>query len=99
MDNTNELFARGMRAVALGTFLIGTLIFITYYFIGGKILLVGYAYIVIAFFVNIPMFMVGIGEARATKDKKLLRSAACMLLNIPVMTIYAWIALTIINGS
>jgi hypothetical protein len=93
MENTNEQFARGMRAIALATFLIGTALFAAWYFIGGKMIFVGFGYTVVALLINITLAIVGISESIKERNRNLALSASMLLMNVPAMLFYIWLAL------
>lgn len=88
-----------MRIVALVTFLIGTAIFAAYCYFGDKMLFAGLGYIVVALMVNIPMALAGIGEAIESRDYKMLLSVGIVLLNVPAMLFYAWLALALMDTA
>ncbi len=84
--------------VALSTFLIGTLIFLTYYYTSSSsILLIGYGYIVVAALINLYTIMVVYHGAKSTGRKVVLISIWPMFLNIPVMLVYVWFTLVLFN--
>jgi len=99
MEDTNRKFARGMRAVALGTFLIGTALLTAYYFIGDKVLMVGYTYLVVALFVDVPFALIGLSDAIRYRDRTLLLSVGMLLLNIPAMLFYVWFAFMLMDTA
>ena len=84
-----------MRVLALVTFLVGTAIFMAWYYLGNKVLLIGYGYIVVAFLVNSSLAIVGLAAGIKDRHRKLLLSVAIMLLNVPVMIFYTWLVLRV----
>ena len=82
------MFARAMRILAMATFVIGTLIFLLCYFIGGVFLTIGFGYAVVAGLVNLPLFSITLSMGIKQRNKNLLASAALLLLNAPAMFVY-----------
>ena len=88
------------RKTAIISFILGTIIFGVYFLTSAWVLLfIGYGYIVIVGLINIVVLISLL--RRAKKDKKnkhsLVKTSAIMLLNIPIMLIYCWIAITLLN--
>jgi apolipoprotein N-acyltransferase len=88
------------RLTALISFLLGTGIFGLYYETSdSKLLFVGYGFVVLTGIVNIVVLIAILN--RAAKDtgnsSKLNRTLGLMLLNIPVMLIYGWGAMILLN--
>ncbi len=89
-----------VKKTAIITFLIGTLLLSVYYFTSNFALLyVGLAFVVIAFVVNIAvLFSAWRSYKKKPDSKKLLWSdAGTLLLNVPVLFLYALIAVHLTN--
>jgi len=94
---TNTMLA---NYTALITFLLGTVIFILYYFTQDILyLLLGYIYIIFAGIVNIVILMYIIlkNKKDVPGKGKQYKSYLAMLLNIPVLLIYCWISMILMN--
>lgn len=88
------------RQTALISFLLGTVIFGLYFQTSSfKLLFVGYGFIALTGLINIGILTSILLRAYKDKDnrKKLLITCGLMLLNIPVMFIYSWIAIVLLN--
>jgi hypothetical protein len=93
--NATRLILIG-RLTALLSFLLGTGILLAYYQTNSPFLIqLGLTYIALAALVNIAILITIVGKS--TKDepnrKTLLRVAATMSLNIPVILVYCWFVL------
>lgn len=88
-----------MRMLTLGTFLLGTAIFTAYYYFGQRVLLIGYAYIIVAFLVNISLAIVGFAMAVKERNRKLFLSTGIMMLNIPVAIFYVWFTFKLMDTA
>lgn len=88
------------QLAALISFLLGTIIFGLYFMTSSfNLLFVGYGFIAIVGLINVCIIIPVL--TRATNDKvnksKLNWTAALMLLNIPVMLTYCWVAVILLN--
>lgn len=103
-------FSRSGRLIALFSFLIGIFIFLLYYFnANNEILFIGYAYIIIAFIINLLIFLLLLIEVIKDKDyrKSSLKTICFMMLNLPVMLVLIFftaflmdtVRLTLINST
>lgn len=97
--NVIDRYSRLARIIAYCSFIIGTAIFIWYYYIGKDVLLVGYAYIIIAALFNLPVAAFLAGMMIKTPDRKAFDSLLLMLLNIPVMIFYVWFAFKLMDTA
>lgn len=85
---------------ALISFLLGTIIFGFYYLTSdSNLLFIGYGFIVLTGLVNIGILISIFIKAVLDKEnrKRLLTTCGIMLLNIPVMILYVWIAMILIG--
>jgi len=85
---------------ALISFLLGTIIFGLYYLTSdSNLLFVGYGFILLTGLVNIGILISILLKAINDKEnrKRLLKTCGTMLLNIPVMILYCWIAMILIG--
>ena len=92
---TEKQIALGKKT-ALISFLIGTVIFGLYFLTSNwQLLFVGYGFILIAGIFNIIILILTISKANSDSEnrKKLLKTSGLMLLNIPILIIYAWFAM------
>ena len=88
------------RITALVSFLIGSGIFGLYLHSSAfGLLFVGYVFILLSGFINIGILIFILLKANKDKEnrKKLLSTCAFMILNIPVMLFYCWIAIILLN--
>ncbi len=88
------------QQTALISFLLGTTIFGLYFSTSSfELLFVGYGYIALTGLINIVILISIL--VKAFKDKvnrrKLLMTSGLMLLNIPVMLVYCWVAIILLN--
>ena len=88
-------------STAFISFLLGTIIFILYFLTSALVFLfVGYAFIALIGIINIAILISIL--LKAIKDhlnrKKLLTTSAIMLLNIPIMVFYCWIAIILLGA-
>ncbi len=82
------------------SFLLGTIIFLLYYFTShSDLLLVGYGFIPLAGLVNIGILAAILIKAENDEENrnKLLSTCGVMLLNIPVLVFYCWITLILLG--
>ncbi len=97
---TTEKYIKLGRITALSSFLMGTIIFLIYFFTSlSDLLFVGYAFIFLAFLINLGILGAILLKAKKETEnrKKLLITSAIMLLNIPIMLFYCWIAIILVN--
>lgn len=97
---TTERHIKLGRQTALISFLLGTGIFGLYFLTSSfELLLVGYGFIALTGLINIGILISILIKAGKDEDnrKKLLTTCGLMLLNIPVMIFYCWIAIVLLN--
>jgi hypothetical protein len=97
---TAEKYIKLGRLTALVSFLLGTGIFGIYYLTSSaELLFVGYGFIALTGLVNIGILISIAVKAFQDNDnrKKLFSTCGLMLLNIPVMLFYCWIAIILIG--
>jgi hypothetical protein len=85
---------------ALTSFLIGSLLLLIFYFSNSSdIPLLGYFFIIIAGLVNLGIFIVLMVKilTEINNRKKYIRTSAIMLLNIPVVVIYFYFVIVLMN--
>jgi hypothetical protein len=88
------------RQTALISFFYGTVIFGLYFLTSSsKLLFFGYAFIVITAVVNIGIIILILLRAEKDRENKtrLLVTFGLMLLNIPIMIVYCWFSLILLN--
>lgn len=91
MENTDQMFARAMRILALGTFLIGTIIFLLCYFFREKFLALGLGYVVVAGIINLSLFGITLSMGIKQRNGNLMLSSFMIFLNAPVIGFYIWL--------
>ncbi len=89
------------RRTALVSFMIGTLIFGLYFVTSNSnLLFLGYGYVVCVGIINLIIFI--LVRSQSKKDpyhqKKVLQTCRIMLANIPILILYVWISLTLLNN-
>jgi len=97
--NTDDYIKTG-RLTAVISFALGTLLFISYYLTSaGSLLFMGYGYIAMAGVINLVLLLIILVRAITDKEnrKKLLITSGLMLGNIPVMLVYCWFAIVLLN--
>ncbi len=100
---TTEKYIKLGRTTAISSFLLGTIIFLVYFFTSlNDLLFVGYAFIFLAFLINLGILGAILLKAKKETEnkenrKKLLTTSIIMLLNIPIMLFYCWIAIILLN--
>lgn len=97
--NTEKLIKTG-KQTAIISFIIGTGIFGLYFLSSSDILLfLGYGFIVLAGITNFVIFILLLTRIYydKTNKQKILSTCGLMLLNIPIMIIYIWIAIILLN--
>jgi hypothetical protein len=88
------------RITALVSFLLGTGIFGLYFQSSSfGLLFVGYSFILLIGLINVGVLIFILFKANKDNEnrKKLLATCGLMLLNIPVMLFYCWIAIILLN--
>lgn len=88
------------RQTALISFLLGTAIFGLYFLTSSlELLFTGYGFIALTGLINIVILISIFVKANRDNDnrKKLMTTCGLMLLNIPVMLFYCWIAIILLN--
>jgi hypothetical protein len=97
---TTERHLKLGRQTALISFLIGSAIFGLYFLTSSfELLFIGYGFVVIIGLINVGILISIL--VKANKDKKnrtkLLTTCGLMLLNIPIMLFYFWVAIILLN--
>lgn len=95
-----EKYIKIGKLTVLVSFLIGTVIFGLYYLTSSaELLFVGYGFILLTGLINIIILTLVLSAAfKDTKNrKKLLLTSGLMLLNIPVMLVYVFIAFILLD--
>lgn len=88
------------RLTALISFLLGTAIFGIYFLTSSfELLFVGYGFIALTGIVNIGVLIAILIRAYKCKESKkgLIRTSRIMLVNIPVMVLYCWVAIILLG--
>lgn len=89
------------QVTAIVSFILGTIIFGLYYLTSAfELLFIGYGFIVLTGLANLGILIVIIKQANNDKEnrKRLLKICGLMLLNIPVMIFYCYVALILIGN-
>lgn len=97
---TTERHIKLGRQTALISFLLGTGIFGLYFLTSSfELLFIGYGFIALTGLTNIGILISILLKANKDKDnrKKLLTTCGLMLLNIPVMLFYCWVAIILLD--
>lgn len=95
---TTERHIKLGRQTALISFLLGTVIFGLYFLTSSwELLFVGYAFIALAGLINLGILISILLKANKDNRKKLLTTCGLMLLNIPVMLFYCWVAIILLD--
>jgi hypothetical protein len=97
---TTERHIKLGQQTALISFLLGTVIFGLYFLTSSfELLFVGYGFIALTGLINIGILISIL--LKANKDienrKKLLTTSGLMLLNIPLMLFYCWVAIVLLD--
>ena len=97
---TTERYIKLGRQTALISFLLGTVIFGLYFLTSSSdLLFLGYGFIVLTGLVNVGILFAIL--VRANKDeenrKRLFTTSGLMLINIPIMLIYCWVAIILLG--
>lgn len=85
---------------ALISLIIGTLIFGLYFFTSnGELLFIGYGYIILAGIVNLIVLLTILAKSSSdtANRKKLLKTSGLMLINIPIMLVFMYVAMILIG--
>jgi hypothetical protein len=97
---TSKKYLKTGRITALFSFLIGTVIFALYYFTSAFMLLfIGYAFVVFVGILNLILLFVILARANSDSENraKLLKTSGLLLLNIPVILFYCWVAIVLLG--
>jgi hypothetical protein len=97
---TTERYIKLGRQTALISFLLGTAIFGLYFLTSSfGLLFLGYGFIALTVLINIGILISILVKANKDKDNrtKLFTTCGLMLLNIPVMLFYCWVAIILLN--
>lgn len=97
---TTEALIKICRRTALISFTAGTIIFALHYFtMGSYFIITGYFFILVMGIINLILlgFLLSKVLREKTNREKLLLNGLLMLLNIPVMLLYCWITIVIMN--
>ena len=97
---TTERHIKLGRQTALISFLLGTAIFGLYFLTSSSgLLFLGYGFILLTGIINIGILIAIL--VRASKDnenrKRLLTTSGLMLVNIPIMLVYCWVAIILLG--
>jgi hypothetical protein len=86
------------QLTALISFLLGTVIFGLYYLTSSsELLFAGYAFIAVTGLFNIGVLISILVRIEKVNRKKMVKTCGLMLLNIPVMFLYCWVAIILLN--
>ena len=88
------------RLVSLISFLLGTGIFIFYYFTDAtSVIFFGIGFIIIAGFTNLVYLILVVTQIKKTKEKRRSYFLTCLIifLNFPIMILYCWFTLSLMN--
>jgi hypothetical protein len=88
------------RQTALISFLLGSGIFGIYFLTSSfELLFVGYGFIALTGLINLGILISVLVKANKDKDnrKKLLTTCGLMMLNIPIMLFYCWVAIILLG--
>jgi hypothetical protein len=97
---TTERHIKLGRQTALISFLLGTGIFGLYFLTSSfELLFVGYGFIALTGLINLGILISVLVKANKDKDnrKKLLTTCGLMMLNIPIMLFYCWVAIILLG--
>lgn len=97
---TTSKYIKTGRLTALISFLSGTGIFLLFYLTSeDEFLFIGYAFIIFMLILNTGVFISILIKAGKDKNKsnKFIKTLGLMLLNIPVMLVYCWIAFILLG--
>ena len=97
---TTERHIKLGRGTALFSFFIGTIIFGIYYLTSAfKLLFIGYGFIALTGVINIILLISILIKAQKEKTnrKRLLNTSALMLINIPIIITYCWVAIILLG--
>jgi len=88
------------RQTALISFLLGTVIFGLYFLTSSSdLLFLGYGFIVLTGLINIGILIAILTRAKKDKENRgrLLSTSGLMLVNIPIMVAYCWVAIVLLD--
>ena len=97
---TAEKHVKAGRLTALISFLIGTIIFGLYFLTSApELLFIGFGFIAITGLINLGVLLAILIKSGRDKQnrKRLLNTSGLMLLNIPVVIAYCWIAIILLG--
>jgi hypothetical protein len=97
---TTERHIKLGRQTALISFLLGTAIFGLYFLSSSfELLFLGYGFTALTGLINVGVLISILVKASKDKDNrtKLFKTCGLMLLNIPVMIFYCWVAIILLN--
>jgi hypothetical protein len=95
---TTERHIKLGRQTALISFLLGTAIFGLYFFTSSdELLLLGYGFIALTGLINIGVLISILAKANKDNKTKIFTTCGLMLLNIPVMLLYCWVAIILLD--
>lgn len=97
--NTEQHIKLGQQT-ALISFLLGTIIFILYFITSSfELLFTGYGFIAVAGLINLGVFISILFKAGRDRDNtaRLFSTCRLMLLNIPVLLFYCWVAAVLLD--
>ena len=97
---SEEKHIRLGKITALISFVLGTTIFGLYFLTSSfKLLIIGYGFIALTGLLNLGILISILVKARKDKEnrRKLLMTGGLMLLNIPVMLFYCWVAMILVD--
>jgi len=98
---TSERLIKLGKKTALISFIIGTIIFGLYFLTSNwQLLFVGYGFIIIAGTLNIIILILLLLRANNDTEnkKKLLKASGLILINIPILFIYVWLAMSLLDN-
>ncbi|MGS2765292.1 hypothetical protein [Sinomicrobium sp. M5D2P9] len=98
---TSRKYIRLGKITMMISFILGTLIFGFYFLTSNdKLLFIGYGFIIIAGFFNLTVLLAILYRSKSDlpNGKKLRKTGRLMLVNIPVMFIYIWVAMILIGN-
>lgn len=97
---TNERYIKLGRQTALISFLLGTIIFGLYFLTSSSnLLFLGYGFIVLTGLINIGILTAILTSANKDNEHRgrLLRTSGLMLVNVPIMIAYCWVAIILLG--
>ncbi|WP_072987500.1 hypothetical protein [Flavobacterium segetis] len=97
---TTERHIKLGRQTALISFLLGTVIFGLYFLTSSSdLLFLGYGFILLTGLINLGILISILSKSNKDKDNRtnLLTTCGLMLLNIPIMLFYCWVAIILLG--